>query len=597
MTRRVRLGHGLLVIAVLALWTSGWTAPLALDLLDAEYRALRRLRHSEPPQRVTLVGIDEATTAAFAEPMALWHPHYRAMLEALALLRPKAVGLDVVLPSRSYDSVVPGYDLQLVRGLIAASRAFPLVLGVTLDADGGARPILPVFLAAAGEGASGFVLWPSDPDSVIRRFDERLARDGTAVPTLVGQIARRLGRDPQPGFIDFSIGAPFEYIPLHRLVQAYRSAELDPLRAQVEDSIVLVGSVMRLEDRKLQPVVLMAGQQGHKDAPGLLLHAQALRSIFAAGLVQPAPPGVSLALALAATLLWLVPMTPLRAVLLVLLPGVALLGASLWLTGRGVFLDVTLPLSAVLLTVLARGLYETAGRVRQRRQLRAALAGYFSPQIMHEVLEGRLSASLQGRRYLIAVMFADIRGFTPRSETLDPEALVRILNRYFEEAVACVHERGGTVDKFLGDGMMAFFGAPNALPDPARACLSAAKELFARVAALNRQLAAENELPIEIGIGLNVGQAVVGHVGARSRHEYTAIGDTVNVAARMEGLTNNTSYPLVCSAAVARAVGEDAGLVALGELPVKGHSPMAVYGWRPDNAGVMVAGGVVGHAP
>jgi adenylate cyclase len=84
---------------------------------------------------------------------------------------------------------------------------------------------------------------------------------------------------------------------------------------------------------------------------------------------------------------------------------------------------------------------------------------------------------------------------------------------------------------------------------------------------------------------LNAGYAVVGHVGARSRHEYTAIGDTVNVAARMEGLTKETGYPLVCSAAVATSAGDSAGLVALGERPVKGHSPMAVYGWRPDNAG------------
>jgi len=587
MTRKQRLGLGLavLVLAVVALWASGWTARLDLALLDAEYRALRALRHVDSPQRVTLVGIDEATTAAFAEPMTLWHPHYRAMLEALVLLRPKAVGLDVVLPSRSYGSVVPGYDLELVRGLISARHAFPLVLGVTVDADGSPRPILPAFVAAAGADATGFVLWPPDADSVIRRFDERLGRDGAVVPTLAGQIARRLGRNPGSGLIDFSIGAPFDYLPLHQLVQAYRSGELDRLRAQFEGSIVLVGSVMRLEDRKLQPVVLMAGQQEHMDAPGLLLHAQALRSMFATGLIQPAPPGLVLGLALAATLMWLVPVTPARALWLLLLPSAALLAASLGLTASGVFLGVALPLTAVWLSVLVRSLYETVGRVRQRRQLRAALAGYFSPPIMQAVLEGTLSPGLEGRRYLVAVMFADIRGFTPRSELLDPEALVRILNRYFEEAVGCVHAHGGTVDKFLGDGLMAFFGAPNPLPDPARAALAAAKDLFTRVARLNRQLTAEGARPLEIGIGLNAGHAVVGHVGARSRHEYTAIGDTVNVAARLEGLTKEIGYALVCSAAVASAADEDAGLVALGEHAVKGHSPMAVFGWQPDNAG------------
>jgi class 3 adenylate cyclase len=587
MTRRRQLALGflLLVLAVLALAASGWTSRLDLALLDAEFRLLRKLRQADSPQKVTLIGIDEATTAAFVEPMALWHPHYGSMLEALALLRPKAVGLDVVLPARSYDAVTPGYDLALVRGLIAGSRAYPLVLGITADDEGHPRPILHAFLAAAGEGATGFILWPLDPDSVVRRFDERLGRDGDAVPTLVGQIARRLGRDPGRGLIDFSIGAPFTYVPMHELVRAYRAGEVEPLRAQFEDSIVLVGSVLRLEDRKLQPILLAGWEQGHKDAPGLLLHAQALRSIFAAGLIQPAPPALPIGLALVATLLWFVPATPLRVGLLLTLPSAALLGASLLLTGRGVFLGVTPVLVAVWLTVSARGVYEAADRVRQRRQLRAALAGYFSPQIMEEVLEGRLSPALEGRRYMLGVMFADIRDFTPRSEALDPEALVQILNRYFEEAVACVHAHGGTVDKFLGDGMMAFFGAPNALLDPAGAALAAAKDLFSRVAALNRQLKVEGQPPIQIGIGLNAGYAVVGHVGARSRHEYTAIGDTVNVAARMEGLTKDTGYPLVCSASVAASAGDSAGLIALGERSVKGHSPMAVYGWRPDNAG------------
>ena len=583
--QRLDLGFLLLVLAVAALAASGWVSRLDLALLDTEFRLLRKLRQVDSPQKVTLVGIDDATTTAFAEPMALWHPHYRAMLEALAVLKPKAVGLDIVLPARSYDAVAPGYDLELVRGLIAGSRAYPLVLGVTADDEGNPREILPAFLAAAGEGAAGFILWPLDADSVVRRFDERLRRDGGVVPTLVGQIARRLGRDPGRGLIDFSVGAPLSYVPMHELVGAYRDGNVDTLRAQFQDSIVLVGSVLRLEDRKLQPILLAGWEEDHKDAPGLLLHAQALRSIFAAGLIHPAPPGLPIGLALAVTLLWFIPATPLRAGLLLLLPSVALLGASLLLTGRGLFLGVMPALIAVWLTVSARSLVETADRVRQRRQLRAALAGYFSPQIMDEVLEGRLSPALEGRRYALAVMFADIRDFTPRSEALAPEALVQILNRYFEEAVACVHAHGGTVDKFLGDGMMAFFGAPNVLPEPTRAALAAAKDLFSRVAALNSQLEVEGQPPIEIGIGLNAGSAVVGHVGARSRHEYTAIGDTVNVAARMEGLTKETGYPLVCSAAVATSAGDGAGLVALGERPVRGHSPMAVYGWRPDNAG------------
>jgi class 3 adenylate cyclase len=109
--------------------------------------------------------------------------------------------------------------------------------------------------------------------------------------------------------------------------------------------------------------------------------------------------------------------------------------------------------------------------------------------------------------------------------------------------------------------------------------------MFHRVAALNVRLEAEGQAPIRIGIGLNSGRTVVAHVGARQRHDYTAIGDVVTVAARLEGLTKDTGYPLVCSRSVADEVDAAAGLVALGERAVKGHSPMPVYGWRPGAGG------------
>jgi adenylate cyclase len=161
--------------------------------------------------------------------------------------------------------------------------------------------------------------------------------------------------------------------------------------------------------------------------------------------------------------------------------------------------------------------------------------------------------------------------------------VISLLNRYFEEVTAVIHQHGVTIDKFLGDGVMAFFGAPKDLDDPCVPAFAAARELLGKVATLNQALAAEGLSPIEIGIGLHAGEAVVGHIGSTARHEYTAIGDTVNVASRLEGVTKEVGFPLVCSRAVADAIGGDGveGLRALGARPIKGHQPVEVFGWRP----------------
>jgi len=126
---------------------------------------------------------------------------------------------------------------------------------------------------------------------------------------------------------------------------------------------------------------------------------------------------------------------------------------------------------------------------------------------------------------------------------------------------------------------MAFFNAPKPLENPCEQALEAARDMLARLAALNRALAAEGIEPIAIGVGLHVGDAIVGHVGSRARHEYTAIGDVVNVASRLEGLTKEVGYPLVCTREVVDAIGDKSGFVLLGPKPVKGHTPVEVFGW------------------
>lgn len=164
-----------------------------------------------------------------------------------------------------------------------------------------------------------------------------------------------------------------------------------------------------------------------------------------------------------------------------------------------------------------------------------------------------------------------------------PEAVVEFLDRYFEEATQIIHRYGGTVDKFMGDGIMAFFGAPQPLDKPAVPGYQAATAILNRVAQLNSDLpATEGTEPLTIGIGLHVGEAVVGHVGSISRHDYTAIGDAVNLASRLEGLSKEVGWPLICSKDLVDELGNRHSLIYLGPTAIRGHAPLEIFGWHPE---------------
>jgi len=255
------------------------------------------------------------------------------------------------------------------------------------------------------------------------------------------------------------------------------------------------------------------------------------------------------------------------------------LATGQWALGR----DLMIPAGAIIVTaVLAAGirlLLEAGHAWRERVRLRGAFAGYVSPQVLREIENGRLAGLAVARRF-ICVLVLDVRNFTTRSEKESPERIVGMLNALYEEATTAIHAHGGTVDKFMGDGVLAFFGAPVPHTDPCAAGFAAARDILERVHRMGQNLEAAGEAPIEIGIGLSCGEAIVGHVGAAARHAYTAIGDCVNVAARLESLTKDLGHPMVLSHAVVDRLAERDRLVALGVQPLKGHTPHEVYGWR-----------------
>lgn len=187
--------------------------------------------------------------------------------------------------------------------------------------------------------------------------------------------------------------------------------------------------------------------------------------------------------------------------------------------------------------------------------------------------------NLGGTKRHVVVLFSDLRDFTKFSEGHSPEEVVTMLNEYFEEMVACIERHHGRVNKFIGDAIMAMWGAPDATPDDAANAVRAALDMRRALNALNDRRIARGDSPIRIGVGIHTGEAVAGTIGSRSRLEYTVIGDTVNQASRIEASTKAFGVDLLVSAEVCDAVGERFISEYLGAAEVKGKSePLRMFG-------------------
>jgi class 3 adenylate cyclase/CHASE2 domain-containing sensor protein len=577
---QLRIGFALALLVLVAVHFSSPARLLELSWLDLQFRLLRQVAPLPVTQDVVVVGIDDGTMRQMNLPLATMHVELGRFLEAMAMAKPRAVGLDVTFPQTSYDGLKPGLDAALLRGMLRLRSVAPLVLGITVDAAGAARPVHQPFLTVAGREGVGYVLVQLDEDGVIRRFDERLGEGGTVVPTLAGQLARRLGVPVEYGLVQFALGPDFGYVPLRDVLALQAAGDGAALARQFGGKVVMLGTVLPYEDQLKLPVKLAAWDRDRETTHGVLIHAQQMRSLLEGRVVRPLDGTIALLLVCAASLAWWLRPAAAGALLL----GLALLSMlalEVLLLARGAHVPLAWPALAGLLAASARAALEAWFAMREKRWLRAAFAGFVSPAVLGEILGGRLQPQLGGERREICLLFSDIRGFTTLSESLPPEEVTRLLDRYFSRMVAAIHAHGGTLDKFMGDGIMAFFGAPQPRDNSCADAFAAGQAMLAALAEFNRELAAEGRAPLAIGIGLHYGAAVVGYIGAADRHEYTAIGDAVNAASRIEGLTKEAGYPLLASRAVLDRLPDRDGFVPLGERAVKGRAAVEVFGWRP----------------
>jgi adenylate cyclase len=307
--------------------------------------------------------------------------------------------------------------------------------------------------------------------------------------------------------------------------------------AALAGKIVLVGlTAHALGDREVTPT--------GGDFPGVEIHANAIDNVLRGDFVRRSrvegtaeEDAVALVLVLAISLAaaYLSPLWSAATALSVIVGFSAY--AQYRLIGDGVLIDVVLPLAAALLTYMMLATYRYVIEDSEKRFVRGAFEHYLNPEVIASVLDDPRGLRLSGERRHLAILFADIVNFTSRTERSEPERLVALLNAYMTEMTRTIFDCLGVVDKLMGDGIMAFWGAPEEIENPARAAIDCALKMLEELAHLRKR--DERFADVDIGIGIATGDAIVGNLGSERRFDYSAVGDTVNLASRLEGLTRH----------------------------------------------------------
>jgi class 3 adenylate cyclase len=271
-------------------------------------------------------------------------------------------------------------------------------------------------------------------------------------------------------------------------------------------------------------------------------------------------------------------LAPWLAALAVTAGGVLLFLGSVALLAAQFYLPTGWALAALVAGASIAYVVRFLAEDRRRRRVQAAFSHYLSPHVVDRLVDETTALRLGGAARDVTIMFADLSGFTALSERVGPEALVAETNRYLKLIVDEVEASGGYVDKFIGDAVMAMWGAPVDDPRHATNAVKAALRAEARIAEEGRAAAAEGRPVFAVKIGINSGPAVVGNVGTERRFNYTAVGETVNVASRLEGVVGVYRAGIVVGEATRERVGDTVLFCELDRLTVKGKTrPLAIF--------------------
>ncbi len=580
-------------LAVALAAAAAMTALAASGLLDATDGAASDALYQRPAAadgEIVVIGIDQRALEELG-PMP-WPRNY--MAEAIEYLnadpeaRPAAIGIDVLYVGGSADADA---DAQLVSAaeeggnvVFASAATFGSEI---VKEDAGFyvddRAVLgwdSPFDELAAVSDTGHINAMHDSDGVIRHamlFVD--VPDVGYIPSFSRMIYERWcaarGESPNPLPVTDEDG--FFYLPFSAAPGAYYDgvSVLDLLTGEIEsdyfaDKIVLIGPYAV----GMQDAYVTAADHA-EPMYGIEIQANAIDAFRAGFLPHEASQRLQLAilfLLCAASLLWFLERRLRETIPVWLVLSLGYLELCFALYRSGAVLHVLyIPLFVTVLFIASVAVNYVRAQ-REKHRVQNTFGHYIDPAVMRQLIEqGSGALELGGKLCDIAVLFVDIRGFTTMSEALDPPTVVEIINKYLTLTTDCIMKNHGTLDKFVGDCTMAFWNAPIPQDDAIYLACRAAMDMVEGSKAVGEELMARFGRTVSFGVGVNYGPAVVGNIGAPKRMDYTAIGDTVNTAARLEA--NAPGGTIYISRAVADALGERAKTTSLGgSIKLKGKA-------------------------
>jgi adenylate cyclase len=562
-----------LLIALNSAWLNLFSA-LDNRLSDLFVRQVAQKLSPDPD--IVIVDIDEASLAAMQDTAGSW-PWPRAvhgeLLQGIARQQPRAIVFDILFsePDRYrpesdqfFNEVL--HDLHNVyfpmallegnqaSGVPLAELAKVIDIPHAPDADPNARAIvLPPQAVATESWRVGLINLTEDADGIARRYELRRDISGWQLESLPARVMRDLGYTipPQPYInLHWRGGSQgFKHISYSELYtdQSRQKPKRDP--HELTGKIVVIGTTATgLHDIRATPV--------SSQYPGVEILATALDNLKNQRYLHAAPAYFSPLIAILLVIMQM-PLFVLRRLDVFRIGGALLLLSIALLAAQ--YFALTRLYTVAMLTPLLFGwgfyfsatLSEYLREKKSREQTVRIFNRFLDPRVVGSlVAQGETPQSLSGRAREISVLFSDIRGFTTLSEKRSPEEIVSLLNRYFSLQVEIIFRHGGTLDKFIGDAIMAFWGAPQDDPQHAQHAVAAALEMEQSLLRFKAELG-EDGKDFDVGIGIHTGKAVVGFIGSEARMDYTAIGDTVNLSSRIEGLTKGVARILVSGDTVA----------------------------------------------
>ena len=565
---------------------------LNLKALDLQFI----LRGREPVSQIVLVVADDKTLGLFPELRLFWHPYYAQAIHAAVDAGAKVIGLDLAFPV-PVEKWEPGFDGLMSEAVVSAwSAGVPVVVGYVpaLNTFQSTHPV-PINVFAGGLGLAGYANLTSDDDEFVRRQELIESSSSDPARSLAARVVEKFlstdlvlsgdrvtlaGREVPGRTIYINYAGPpdtFPKISLADVVAAAATAPGDPLRSKlksmVNGKIVMIGSDT-VDDRYATPFFTFFSGDRWNTA-GVEIHANTIHTLLHRMYLHDVTDGPRLAALLAAaavTAAIATTTTAGTASLWLILEALGIMAVTQLMFRAGWILPLAETLTAATLCLIAAIVYRFATAEQRGNLFRRAISLFVGKQVA-AVLDDTQTIRLTGVRQTVTILFTDIRGFTAFTEKVSqeqgPEVVVKLLNEYLAVMTGVIVQHGGHVNKFLGDGILAVFSNSDDGAVRGDHALRAVQCATAMVTTPAR---------FETGAGIHTGMAVVGNVGSADKMEYTVLGDTVNLASRIESLNKEYKTSLLMSGETQALLGGAIATTYLDAAPVKGKAaPIPIY--------------------